>query len=140
MDISIYRKFQLWEVEVPGTEFLGKEGLTLGGGHSQGAAYPVSSPCQSIRGNTGRSHRWGCRSHCWHRSTAGHSPAQSVLQHTLWAQDSLAPALPSVLLRPPSIAAHLRVPGHGHDHPRVTDLGGKCPSQYPQHPSPFAHK
>lgn len=53
-------------------------------------AYPVSSPCRSTQGSTDRSHRWGCRSRCWHRNRAGHSPAQSVLQHTLWAQGSLA--------------------------------------------------
>lgn len=44
---------------------------------------PVSNPCQSIRGSTGRSHQWGCRSRCWHRSSAGHSPVQSALQNTL---------------------------------------------------------
>lgn len=82
------------------------------GGHSWGAAaYPVSSLCRSIQGSIGRSHRWGCRSHCWHRSRAGHSPAQNALQHTLWAQDSLAPALPLALLRPPPTATRL-VPGH----------------------------
>lgn len=72
----------------------------------QGAvSYPVSSPCQSIRGSTGRSRRWGCRSHYWHRSRARHNPAQSALQHTLWAQDNLAPVLPPVLLRPSPTAA-----------------------------------
>lgn len=77
-------------------------GLTSGEGHFQGAAaYPGSNPCQSIRGSTGRSHRWGCRSRYWHRSRAGHNPAQSALQHTLWTQDSLAPALSPVILRPP---------------------------------------
>lgn len=89
------------------------------GGIAWAAAYPVNSPCQSIQGSTGRSHRWGCRSRCWHRSRAGHSPAQSALQHTLWAQDSLAPALPPVPLRPPSTAAAPpEVLGHGPGGPR----------------------
>lgn len=109
----------------------------LVGGIPWAAAYPVSSPCQSIRGSTGRSHRWGCRSHCWHRSRAGHSPAQSALQHTLWAQDSLAPALPPVLLRPPpTAAAPLEVPRPQLWRPWAPDLGGNCPPPQPHHPSP----
>lgn len=102
-------------------------GPDLGWGHSWGAAaYPVSSLCRSIQGSIGRSHRWGCRSHCWHRSRAGHSPAQNALQHTLWAQDSLAPALPLALLRPPPTATPL-VPGHGRGPRGVMDqVGAAC--------------
>lgn len=101
-------------------------GLTWGRGHSQeAAAYPVSSPCQSIQGSTGRSHRWGCRSHCWHRSRAGHSPAQSALQHILWAQDSLVPALPSILRHHPQLHSQ-KFPDYSHDHP---GLFRSCPSQ-----------
>lgn len=119
-------------------------GLTLGGGLFWGrfpggaAAYPVSSLCPIHPGKHWQEPSMGLQVPLLAQEQSWAQSCPKCPQHTLWAQDSLAPALPLALLRPPP-TAHTPFP-RPQSWPPCTGpgSGGNCLPQYPYfHSSEF---